>query len=97
MTRATTPTSWFHNKYVHSQNRAVSNLPSRSEIVFLLDSGASISLLSLPTYKMITQKLNVCNYDTSKTLTIANQSEVPNEQYNSVTCSHQKKQNQDNS
>ena len=38
---------------------------------------------------MITQIVNFCNqdeHDTSKTVKLANQSEVPNKQYSSVAC-----------
>ena len=97
MTNATA-TSWFHILYIHSQNETDSNLLSRLEIAFLLDSGASIVVLNIPTYTMITQMLNVCNHDqhdTSRKLTIANQSETPINQHISGTCFHQKKQNQD--
>ena len=73
---------------IHSQIETDPNLPSRMEIVFLLRSGASSSVLKIQTYMMITQMFNFCNHDqrdTSKTLTIANQSDVPNKQYFSVT------------
>ena len=58
-------------------------------IKFLLDSSASILVLIMPTWTMIAQMFNFCNqdqHDTSVTLTIANQSEVPIKQYFSVTC-----------
>ena len=86
---STTPTNWFYTPHFHSQNQTDSNLPSRLEMASLLDIGASISVLNLPTYMIITQKFNVCIYTqhvTSKTLTIANQSEVPFKQRISVTC-----------
>ena len=89
MTNAKTSTSWFHNRYIHSQNEDDFNLLSRLEIVFLLHSGASLSVLNISTYTMIPQMIKVCNLDqndTSKTLTIANQSEVPIKHYTSVTC-----------
>ena len=38
-------------------------LASQLEIVFLLDSGASISVLKTPTYMMIAQIFNVSNHD----------------------------------
>ena len=79
LTNAITPPSWFYNLYIHTQNETDSNLPSRLEIAFLLDSGALILVLNVPNYMMITRMFNDCNqkqHDTSKTLTIANQSEV---------------------
>ena len=86
---ALTPTSWFCNLCFHSQNENDTSLPSILEIVFPLDSGAFVSVINKPNYKMITQLFDVCDHhqrDTSKRLTIANQSEVPSKQYISVTC-----------
>ena len=83
------PTSRFHILSIHSQNKTDSNLPSQLELGFPLDCGASISVLKIPTYLMITQMFNICNldhYDRSKMLTIANQPEVPIEQHISVNC-----------
>ena len=59
--------------------------PSRLEIAFLLDSGASISVLNYPTYITLTKLLDIRPNHTSdvgrtrnsKTLTVANQTEVP--------------------
>ena len=84
-----TRTCCFYNLYAHSQNETDSNLPSRREIVLLLDSGASILVPILPTYMMIARMFIVCNYDqhdTSNTLTIAIQTEVRIKQYVFVTC-----------
>ena len=81
MTKIITPTGWFYNMFVHSQNKSDSNLPSRLEIAFLLDSGASILVPDIPVSMVITQMFNVSNYDqndTSETLTIASQSEISN-------------------
>ena len=59
--------------------------PSRLEIAFLSDSSASISVLNYPTYITLTKLLDIrpnhtsdigLNH-TSKTLTVANQTEVP--------------------
>ena len=89
MTNDITPTSWFYNRFIHSQNETDSNLHSRLEIVRPLESCASISGTNKPTYTKIIQMFNVCNHDqhdTSKTLTIANYSEDPIEQYIFVTC-----------
>ena len=80
MTNAVTPTSWLYNLQIHSQKEIDSNLTSRLEINFLLDRCAFTSLLIIPTYMMITQVFNDSihdQHDTSETLTIANQSEVP--------------------
>ena len=59
-------------------------------MVFLLDSGASVFALHIPTYIMITQKLKVCNpnqHDKPETLTNANQAGVPVKHYFSLTFS----------
>ena len=46
MANAVTPTSWFYTLYVHTPlSIAQRDNPSRLEIAFLLDSGASISVL----------------------------------------------------
>ena len=66
-------------------------LPSKLEILFLLDSGASISVLNLPTFHVIATQLglnvpkNIEN-KRAKTLTVANQTEVPTIHYISMTC-----------
>ena len=94
MKTAITPTNWFYKLCIQSENKTDSNLHSWLEFAFLLDSGASISVLNLPACMMITQIFNVCNHDqhnTSKTLTIADQSEIPIKQDISVTCFYQKK------
>ena len=86
MANAVTPTSWFYTLYVHTPSSITqSNDPSRLEIAFLLDSGASISVLNYPTYITLTKLLNIRPthtsdigpHTTSKTLTVANQTEVP--------------------
>ena len=82
MANALTPTSWFYSLYLHTPERYHDNdHPSRLEISFLLDSGASISVLNYPTYLTIAKLLNItCNTKTnhtSKTLTVAIQTEVP--------------------
>ena len=81
MTKALTPTSWFYSLYVHtSVNQIQRDYPSRLEISFLLDSGASISVLNYPTYVTIANLPNFKQNDslnTSKTLIVANQTEVP--------------------
>ena len=86
MANAVTPTSWFFTQYVHTPSSIVQkDNPSRLEIAFLLDSGASISVLNHPTYITLTKLLDIRpNHTsdigpphTSKTLTVANQIEVP--------------------
>ena len=82
MANAVTPTSWFYTLYVHTPER---DNPSRLEIAFLLDSGASISVLNYPTYITLTKLIDIRPnhtsdtglHNTSKTLTVANQTEVP--------------------
>ena len=50
MANAVTPTSWFYTLYVHTPSSITRrDNPSRLEIVFLLDIGASISVLNYPT------------------------------------------------
>ena len=86
MANAVTPTSWFYTLYVHTPSSIVQrDNPSRLEIAFLLDSGASISVLNYPTYITPTKLLDIRSIHTSdvgptrnsKTLTVANQTEVP--------------------
>ena len=83
---AVTPTSWFYTLYVHTPSSIVQKgNPSRLEIAFLLDSSASISVLNYPTYITLTELLYIRPNPTSdigpphtlKTLTVANQTEVP--------------------
>ena len=84
-----TSMSWFYSLFVHSQKENDSKLQSGLEFAFLLDSGIFISVLRKPTYMMINQVFNLLyhdKHDTSKTLTIANQSEFSIEQYLSVLC-----------
>ena len=67
-------------------------LPTKLETLFLLDTGASISVLNLPTFHVIAKQLNL-NAPTNienkraKTFTAANQTEVPILHYVSMTCS----------
>ena len=93
MANAVTPTNWFYTLYVHTPSSMVQrDNPSRLEIAFLLDSGAflvdsgaSISVLNYPTYVTLTKLLDIRPNHTSdvgptrnsKTLTVANQTEVP--------------------
>ena len=86
-----TPYSWFYPLYVHASETNDSILPTKLEILFLLDTGASISVLNLPTFYVISKQLNI-NVPTNlqnqraKTLTVANQTEVPIIHYISITC-----------
>ena len=86
MTKVFTPGSWCYILYNYSQNKNDSNLPSRLEDAFILDldSVASIFVLDKPTYTTINKTFKICYqnwYNTSKTLTVGNQSEVPVKQY----------------
>ena len=86
MANAVTPTSCFYTLYVHTPSSMVQkDNPSRLEIAFLLDSGASISVSNYPTHITLTKLLDIRPNNTSdlqpqhssKTLTVANQTEVP--------------------
>ena len=86
MANAVTPTSWFYTLYVHTPSSITQrDNPSRHEIAFLSDSGASISVLNYPTYITLTilvdirlnHNSDIGPHDTSKNLTVANQTEVP--------------------
>ena len=80
MANSVTPTSWFYSLYTHTpSNRIQQDYPSRLEISFLLVSGASTSVLNYPTYVTNAKLLNIKHDNTlnpSKTLTVANQTEV---------------------
>ena len=86
MANAVTPTSWFYTLYVHTPSSITQrDKPPRLEIAFLLDCGASISVLNYPTYITLSKLLDIrpshtsdigLNH-TSKTLSVANQTEVP--------------------
>ena len=86
MANAVAPTSWFYTLYVHTPSSiAQRDNPSRLEIAFLLGSGASISVLNYPTYITLIKLLDIRSnhtsdinpHNTSKTLTVANQTKVP--------------------
>ena len=74
MANALTPTSWFYSLYTHaSPNQNQRDHPSRLEISFLLDSGASISVLNYPTYVIISKLHNIKqnnSQNSSRTLTV---------------------------
>ena len=60
MANAVTPTSWFYSLYTHTPSKQIQrDYLSRLEISFLLDSGASISVLSYPTHVTIAKLLNI--------------------------------------
>ena len=86
-----TPYSWFCPLYVHASERKENILPSKLEILYLLDTGASISVLNLPTFHVVAKQLNLNvpknnENKRAKTLTVANQTEVPIIHYFSMTC-----------
>ena len=89
MANALTPTSWFYSLYTHaSPNQNQRDYPSRLEISFLSDSGTSISVLNHPTYITIAKLLESKQNNppnSSKTLTVANQTEVPILHYVTIT------------
>ena len=81
----------FYPLYGHTYETKDNLLPSKLEILFLLDTGAVLSVLNLPTFHVISKQLNL-NIPTNienkrvKTLTVANQNEVPIIHYISMTC-----------
>ena len=89
MANALTPTSWFYSLNTHaSSHQNQRDYPSRLEISFLLDSGSSISVLNYPTSVIIATLLKIQQnnpHNSSKTLTVANQTEVPILHYVTIT------------
>ena len=86
-----TPYGWFYPLYIHASERKDNTLPSKLEILFLLDTGASVSVLNLPTFHVIAKQLNLnvpkdIENPLAKTLTVPNQTEVPIVLYVSMTC-----------
>ena len=78
---AITPATWFVNLYIFKPNKDTSS-PSKFELLFLLDSGASICVLNLPTFTILADHFLKCSKHSPhqneyKTLTVANKSEVP--------------------
>ena len=64
LANAVTPTSWFYSLYIHTpSNQNQGDYTSRLETSFLLDSGASISLLNYATYVTV---LKLQKYQTKK-------------------------------
>ena len=92
MANSLPPTSWFYSLYTHaSKNQNHRDYPSRLEISFLLDSGASFSVLNYPTYIIFAKLLNIQQNNphiSSKTLTVANQTEVSILHYNTITLNN---------
>ena len=80
MANVVTPTNWFYPLYTHTPtNQTQRDYPSRLGISYLLDSGASISMINYPTYVTIAKLLDIKQNDTltsSQTLTVANQADV---------------------
>ena len=95
MENAVTPASWFYVLYTHTPwNQTQSDFPTKLEFSFLLDSGVSISVLNYPSYVTIAKLLKINQNNTlnsSKTLTVANQREVPILQNVTVTLNTIKK------
>ena len=89
MANTVTPKSWFYSLYIQTRSSQIQREnPSRLEISLLLDSGASISVLNYPTYVTIAKLQNIEQNSTlypSKTLTVANQTEVPILHYVTIT------------
>ena len=86
-----TPYSWFYPLYVHTSETKDHLIPSKLAILFHLDTGASISVLNLPTFHVISKQLNLnvpknIENKRAKTLTVANQTEIPIIHYISLTC-----------
>ena len=86
-----TPYSWFYPLYIHASEGKDNILLSKLEILFLLDTGASLSVLNLQTFHVIAKQLNLnlpknIENKRAKTLTVANQTEVPIIHYVSMTC-----------
>ena len=90
MANALTPTSWFHSLYSYTSERHnESDYPSRLGTSFFLDNGASISVPNYRTYVQLQKLLNITNNNTtlnsSKTLTVACETEVPILHYVTLT------------
>ena len=78
---AITLCTWFVNLCIVKPPKDTS-LPSKIEILYLLDSSASICVLALPTSTILADHFLNCskatpNNNDIKTLTIANKPEVP--------------------
>ena len=78
---AITPSTLFVNLYIFKPSEDTS-IPSKLELLFLLDSGASICVLNLLTFTFLADHFLKCSRHSPhqneyKTLTVANKSEVP--------------------
>ena len=78
---AITPSTWFVNLYIFKPSEDTS-IPSKLELLFLLDSGASICVLNLPTFTILAEHFlksstHSPHQNEYKTLTVANKSEIP--------------------
>ena len=76
-----TPYGWFYPLYIHAFEEKHHILPSRLEILFLLDTGASISVLNLPTFHVFAKQLNL-----NVLKNIENPTQVPTIHYIPLTC-----------
>ena len=85
---ALTP-SWFYSLNTHaSPNQNQRDYTPGLETSFLSDSGASFSVLNYPTYVIIAKLLNIKQnnpLNSSKTLTVVNQTQVPILHYVTIT------------
>ena len=75
---AITPSTWFVNLYIFIET----SLSSKLGFLFLLDSGASICGLNIPTCTILADQFLKCSTtnpqnDELKTLTVSNKAEVP--------------------
>ena len=78
---ALTPSTWFNNLFIFKPNEDTS-ITSKLELLFLLDIGASICVLNLPTFTILADHFLKCSkhpphQNDYKTLTVVNKSEVP--------------------
>ena len=85
----TPPTSWFLNLYATKSLKDTSS-PSKLEILFLLDSGASISVINIATYTILAQSFLNCSTEittlSTKTISIATKTEIPILHNITLTC-----------
>ena len=90
MTNASTPSSWFYslNTHTHQKIKIKFGYPSRQKILFFLDSCSTISVLNFPTSILLEKPLNITRngtFKTSRTLFVANQTEIAILHYVTVT------------
>ena len=80
ITNAITTSSWVVILYI-SKSKNDTSTKSKLEILFLLNSGASISVPNLPTYTTLAEKFLHCSAQIhpppSKTITVASKAQVP--------------------